>query len=212
MLWPDGSTTRPQISSPFGPRSGGAFSVHYGADLIGYSTVRAAGSGTVTFAGWLNDAAGNTVVIDLGGGVSELHMHLGAIDVSRGRRVSAGDALGPMGSSGNATGDCDHYEIRIHGTSVDPIPYTAARLSAAGGSTTPATPSAPSHPFQEDEMPATYINIQGKADHHRGGTFAIMRDNAGKLFARFVSPSITPGVPTVPNEEYAAWANTMPIK
>lgn len=143
MLWPNGSAIRPKISSPFGPRSGGAFSVHYGADLIGYTTVRAAGTGRVTFAGWMNNAAGYTVVIDLGGGVTELHMHLRSIAVHRRQHVATGDELGRMGNSGNATGPCDHFEIRVHGTPVDPIPYVTARI--------------PTPDPQEDDMPITIL-------------------------------------------------------
>lgn len=144
MLWPNGSTIRPKISSPFGPRPGvGAFGTHYGADLIGYTTVRAAGSGRIIFAGWMNNAAGYTVVIDHGGGVTELHMHLRSVAVTRGQRVTPGDPLGRMGNSGNATGPCDHFEIRVHGKSVDPIPYTAVRI------TTPTQ--------EDDDMPITIL-------------------------------------------------------
>lgn len=134
MLYPNGSAIRPQVSSPFGPRPNvGAFSFHYGADLIGYETVRAAGAGRVTFAGWMNSAAGNTVVIDLGGGVTELHMHLGTFAVRKGDQVTPGSALGAMGATGNATGKCDHFEIRINGTSVEPLAYVAARLASSSG-------------------------------------------------------------------------------
>lgn len=142
MLWPSGSAIRPNISSPFGPRTGGAFSIHYGADLTGYTTVSSCGAGLVTFAGWMNGSAGYTVAIDLGGGVTEVHMHLATIAVARGDRVPVGRALGRMGSTGNATGNCDHLEIRINGTSIDPIPYVTARLAgtASGGTTTPDTP------------------------------------------------------------------------
>lgn len=148
MLWPNGTTTRPRVSSPFGPRPNvGAFSFHYGTDLIGYSTVRAAGAGKVTFAGWMNSAAGNTVLIDHGGGVTEVHMHLASFSVERGVRVTPGSPLGRMGRTGNASGNCDHFEIRINGTSVDPMTYTAAQVAgtpAGGGSSTPSP--------EEDDM------------------------------------------------------------
>lgn len=142
MLWPNGTTSRPSVSSAFGPRPNvGAFSFHYGSDLVGYSTVRAAGAGKVTFAGWMNAAAGNTVVIDLGGGVTEVHMHLGSFAVSRGDWVNPAHALGRMGKTGNASGNCDHFEIRINGKSVDPMAYTAARIngtpSGSGGTQVP---------------------------------------------------------------------------
>lgn len=166
MLWPNGSTTRPHISSPFGPRSGGAFSVHYGADLTGYETVRAAGAGLVTFAGWMNDSAGNTVVIDLGGGVSELHMHLATITVSRGTRVGVGHPLGRMGMTGNATGECDHFEIRIHGVSVDPIPYVTARLTITDKS-------------EEDDMKLLFVTDSVDGNNVPG--WVLLNTRTGKL-------------------------------
>lgn len=154
MLYPNGSAIRPNVSSAFGPRPNvGAFSFHYGADLIGYETVRAAGAGLVTFAGWMNSAAGNTVVIDLGGGVTEIHMHLGSFTVARGTRVAVGQALGAMGATGNATGKCDHFEIRINGTSVEPLAYVAARLAAPAGKASTTT--------QEDIMDEL-LEINGK--------------------------------------------------
>lgn len=134
MLYPNGTTTRPTVSSPFGPRTGGAFKFHYGADLIGYSTVRACGAGLVTFAGWMNNAAGNTVIIDYGGGVSEVHMHLKSFATSRGKRIAEGATVGVMGATGNATGNCDHLEIRVNGKSVEPLAYIASRLTAGASS------------------------------------------------------------------------------
>lgn len=64
---------------------------------------------------------------------------------------------------------------------------------------------------EEDEMAATYINIQGKAGVRKGGCYAIMRDNSGVLFARFVEPKMLDGVPTIPDSEFAGWNSTMPI-
>ena len=130
-IYPNGGTTAPKVSSAFGPRAGGAFSTHYGADLIGFRDAYAVEAGTVTHAGWMNDAAGNTVVIDHGGGVTSLYMHLAAVSVSRGQRVAERTRIGTVGQTGNATGDCLHYEIRLHGRSVEPMSWTAARIAAA---------------------------------------------------------------------------------
>lgn len=167
MLWPDGTSTRPRVSSPFGPRPNvGAFSFHYGTDLVGYSIVRAAGAGKVTFAGWMNSAAGNTVVIDLGGGVTELHMHLASFAVSRGDRVNPAHALGRMGSTGNASGNCDHFEIRVNGTSVDPMAYTAARIngtpSGSGGNQVPEEDDMSER--AEQQIEAVYAGFFGPAN------------------------------------------------
>lgn len=173
MLYPNGTSTRPEVSSPFGPRSGGAFSIHYGADLIGFTTIRAVAAGKVTFSGWLNDSAGNTVVIDHGNGVTSVYMHNDSHEVARGANVTEGQAVAVMGQSGNATGNCNHLEIRIHGTSVEPLAYIAARLTTNN---------------QEEEM---IINIQGRAGARRGGAFYI---EGGK--ATFLGAPVA-GVPTL---------------
>lgn len=130
-LYPNGARTAPKVSSPFGRRRGGAFSFHYGADLIGFSAARAAAAGTVTFAGWANDAAGNTVIVWHGDGVETLYMHLDTITTRKGAQVAEGVQLGVVGSTGNATGKCLHFEVRQHGKSVDPLAWIAARLGTA---------------------------------------------------------------------------------
>lgn len=145
MLYPDGTTNTPRVSSPFGPRKGGAFSFHYGADLIGFTTIRAVESGLVTFAGWMNDAAGNTVIIDHGGGVTSLYMHNANHHVRRGERVTEGQPIATMGRTGNASGNCCHLEIRRHGTSVEPLAYVRARLIQAAPTVAPAPTPAPVH-------------------------------------------------------------------
>jgi peptidoglycan hydrolase-like protein with peptidoglycan-binding domain len=136
-VWPNGSrTTRPRVSSAYGYRTGGAFSFHYGADCTGYTELKAVLGGKVTFAGWLNDAAGYSIAIDSvdgGQSVTIVRMHAESISVRRGDTVVEGQTIGLMGSTGNATGDCDHVEIRFWTagkmTTVDPIPWIAARIA-----------------------------------------------------------------------------------
>lgn len=142
MLFPNGKPTAPPVSSPFGRRPNvGAFSFHYGVDLIGFTWIGAVAPGVVTFAGWMNPAAGNTIVIDHGHGISSVYMHNSTHLVNRGDRVFEGQNIATMGATGNATGRCCHLEIRIQGTSVDPIPYINERLTtgatAGGGAQTP---------------------------------------------------------------------------
>jgi len=119
----------------------GISSQHNGADLIGFEDVHAVEAGTVTSAGWMNNAAGITVVIDHGGGVTSLYMHLERVSVSRGARVTEGAKIGEVGSTGNATGDCLHYEVRLNGRSIEPMGWTAARI--AGGAPAAAAPAFP---------------------------------------------------------------------
>lgn len=155
MLYPNGSTTRPRVSSPYGPRKGGVSSFHAGADLVGFSTIHAVASGRVTFAGWMNRAAGYTIVIDHGGGVSSVYMHNAAHYVERGARVAEGQPIAAMGASGNATGPCNHLEIRRYGRSTEPLGYIAARLTKPTPPTTPASTATTTN--QEEHDMATIV-------------------------------------------------------
>jgi murein DD-endopeptidase MepM/ murein hydrolase activator NlpD len=51
-----------------------------------------------------------------------MYAHLSEIDVHPGQTVTAGQQLGLVGMTGNATGPHLHFEVRIHGASVDPLP------------------------------------------------------------------------------------------
>ncbi|MGB3375322.1 MAG: M23 family metallopeptidase [Microbacterium sp.] len=158
MLYPNGSTRRPRVSSPYGPRdpSIGVSGFHFGADLIGFPIVRAAAAGKVTFAGWMNNAAGNTVVIDHGDGVTTVYMHNKSFKVRAGKRVTAGQPIAEMGSTGNASGLCSHFEVRVKGRHVDPLAYVASTI------TTNTT--------GDEEM---LQNIKGKAGKRSGGTWLL---------------------------------------
>ena len=113
--------TRP-LSAPvgdgFGPR-GSRF--HTGLDLLaGYGTlVRAAGTGVVSFTGWL-DGYGKLVVVQHTLGVSTFYGHLSRILVASEARVVAGQTLGRVGMTGDATGPHLHFEVRLRGAAVDP--------------------------------------------------------------------------------------------
>lgn len=137
-LWPNGKTTQPTVSSKFGPRSGGYASVHEGVDFIGYPDIFAVLPGTVTWAGYINGAAGSGVIVvpDGHANVEIRDFHSDGVYVSKGARVAAGQKVASVGHTGNATGDCDHFEIRVNGVPVDPIAWLKANglgaIPAAG--------------------------------------------------------------------------------
>jgi murein DD-endopeptidase MepM/ murein hydrolase activator NlpD len=108
-------------SDPFHP--GAAF--HPGIDLAGeYGTpVYATADGTVLRAGWNNGGYGNLVEIDHGRGISTRYGHMSAILVHEGDHVTRGQQVGRMGSTGRSTGNHLHYEVRIDGRAVNPIPF-----------------------------------------------------------------------------------------
>ena len=122
FFWP----VRGPISSPFGPRIHpiyGVPSFHTGIDIAvpEGTPVRAAASGTVTFAGW-HEGFGVLVVIDHGNGYESYYGHLSKLLVSEGQRVSAGDVIALSGNTGLSTGPHLHFEVRYLGTPVDPRP------------------------------------------------------------------------------------------
>ncbi|ROP63645.1 murein DD-endopeptidase MepM/ murein hydrolase activator NlpD [Curtobacterium sp. PhB130] len=120
-------------TSPYGYRVDpytGAHALHAGVDLAPacYSPIYAAHSGTVTFAG-NGGGYGNEVVLDNGGGISTAYGHIvdGGIMVAAGQHVSAGQQIAQVGSTGWSTGCHLHFETRVNGAAVDPVPFMAAR-------------------------------------------------------------------------------------
>lgn len=157
-VWPNGTTkSKPRVSSKYGRRSGGAFSFHYGTDFIGYSDLRAILAGKVTLAGTLNGAAGISISIDAnergpkGETITIVRMHAARVATYRGASVKVAQSIGTMGSTGNASGNCDHVEIRywLNGgyKTVDPEQWIAARIAAeAAGAPAASKPNAQKWP------------------------------------------------------------------
>ena len=97
---------------------------HPGLDIsnLGGGPIRASDSGTVTVAGWPDNwGYGNRVVIDHGNGYTTLYGHMSSIYVSPGQKVSKGDVIGMMGSTGRSTGVHVHIEIRKDGAALNPL-------------------------------------------------------------------------------------------
>ena len=109
------------VTSEFGYRWG---RLHAGIDIgAGYGApIHAAKDGVVIFAG-VQSGYGNCVVIDHGGGMATLYAHQSRMAVIVGQQVNAGDVIGYIGATGYATGPHLHFEVRIDGTPVNPLPY-----------------------------------------------------------------------------------------
>ncbi|HAK47044.1 MAG TPA: M23 family peptidase [Spirochaeta sp.] len=108
FLYDDGTTAR---------------SIHNGIDYsaeIG-TPVYSAGRGRVVFSGD-RIISGNTVVIEHLPGVYSLYYHMNSRSVSEDDMVDSGQQLGTVGSTGLATGAHLHWEIRVAGVAVDPVP------------------------------------------------------------------------------------------
>ena len=66
---------------------------------------------------------GNTLEIDHGNGIVTRYAHCSRIDVKGGQRVTRGQTIAAVGSTGLATGPHLHYEIHINGKVVNPLTY-----------------------------------------------------------------------------------------
>ncbi|MDE2464839.1 MAG: M23 family metallopeptidase, partial [Alphaproteobacteria bacterium] len=82
----------------------------------------ATSNGIIRVAGWFG-GYGRMVEIQDAFGIQTIYGHLSQIRVRVGERVKRGQRLGDLGSSGYSTGPHLHYEIRVAGRHVDPIPY-----------------------------------------------------------------------------------------
>jgi murein DD-endopeptidase MepM/ murein hydrolase activator NlpD len=79
--------------------------------------------------GWQSGGAGNYVMINHGGGIWTVSMHLSSFAVRSGW-VSAGQTVGYVGSTGNSSGAHLHWETHTGGLwhgRVNPIGFAAAR-------------------------------------------------------------------------------------
>ena len=97
---------------------------HEGIDVAAPmgAPIIAPASGTVTKVGREN-GYGNVLEIDHGNGIVTRYAHCSRIDVRQGQRVTRGQSVAAVGSTGLSTGPHLHYEIHINGKIVDPLTY-----------------------------------------------------------------------------------------
>ena len=113
-----------KITSRFGERSSVRSSAHTGLDLAAPTgtTIKAAASGKVIFAGY-KGSYGYMIKIECDNGYEMWYAHCSKLYVSAGVRVSAGDKIAAVGSTGNSTGSHLHFEIRKNGKALNPQNY-----------------------------------------------------------------------------------------
>ena len=111
------------LSSGFGPRWG---RLHKGIDIAAPTgtEILALADGLVVRSGRAN-GYGNVVVIQHGYGQETLYAHMSQRSVRVGNRVTRGEKIGEVGSTGHATGPHVHLEIHINGIAVNPLQKTA---------------------------------------------------------------------------------------
>lgn len=123
MVWP----AQGEITSPFGWRVHPIFGtqrMHTGIDIgADYGDpVRAADGGVVIHSDWMG-GYGNAVIIDHGNGISTLYAHNSQLLVGEGQTVAKGQVVSRAGSTGYSTGPHLHFEVRQHGSPVNPLNF-----------------------------------------------------------------------------------------
>ena len=117
------------IASHFGMRIDpieGGIGFHSGVDFAAdaRTPIHAAAPGVVVIAGDCG-GYGNCVVIDHGSSLATIYAHQSVVIARVGYVVSAGEPIGLVGSTGLSTGPHLHFEVRLHGAPIDPVPTLA---------------------------------------------------------------------------------------
>ncbi|RQZ14824.1 M23 family peptidase [Burkholderia sp. Bp9031] len=126
-----------RTSSRFGARVHpvtGARHVHSGVDLAAPAgrAVHASERGVVSFIGTEPGGYGKYVVVRHEGGYASYYAHLSAFEpmLRTGMRITRGQRVGAVGSTGTATGPHLHFEMRRHNRPVDPVALVQATNAA----------------------------------------------------------------------------------
>ncbi|HEX8484102.1 M23 family metallopeptidase [Sphingomonas sp.] len=144
------------FTSNFGIRSDpfrGTAAMHAGVDIPGPvgTPIYATADGIISHAG-RQGGYGNLVEINHGKGIATRYGHLSQILVADHARVTRGQMIALMGSTGRSTGPHLHYEVRIDGHAVNPIPFltTADYLLASQDQAVRAIPVSTDGPAPQD--------------------------------------------------------------
>lgn len=120
-------TSNRALSSNFGMRVHpvlGGFRMHKGVDLPASTgtPIHATADGVIGRADWFG-GYGLCVEIEHGAKLETRYGHMSRIAVAEGQHVHKGDVIGYVGTTGRSTGPHLHYEVRIGGEAVNPVPY-----------------------------------------------------------------------------------------
>jgi len=104
---------------------------HKGVDLAEPTgtPVYATADGVISKAEWFS-SYGLFISVEHGADIQTRYGHLSRLNVEAGQQVHKGDLIGYVGSTGRSTGPHLHYEVRIAGVAVNPIPYLQGEGSA----------------------------------------------------------------------------------
>jgi murein DD-endopeptidase MepM/ murein hydrolase activator NlpD len=121
FVWPASG----RITTRFGYMGWASPHGHAGLDIAAPSgtPVAAATSGKVLLATHAGGGYGIQIILDHGGGLRTVYAHLSQLNVETGERVSRGQIIGLVGSTGFSTGPHLHFEVRQNGDPRDPLAF-----------------------------------------------------------------------------------------
>lgn len=125
------------LTSSFGMREHpvlGGRRAHSGVDLAAAvgTPIHATADGVVSKASWFG-GYGLYIALEHGGKLQTRYGHMSRLNVAEGQIVRKGDVIGYVGSTGRSTGPHLHYEVRVDGAAVNPIPYMQGDRMATNG-------------------------------------------------------------------------------
>lgn len=112
------------VTSRYGAREEIRDHEHKGLDIAAKTgtPIKAAADGTISFSGTMG-GYGNLIIIDHGNGITTYYGHCNKLYKAKGTKVTAGDVIAEVGSTGNSTGSHLHFEIRKNGVYINPSKY-----------------------------------------------------------------------------------------
>jgi murein DD-endopeptidase MepM/ murein hydrolase activator NlpD len=144
------------LTSNFGVRSdpfNRSARMHKGIDIPGPigTPIHATADGIISRSGWAS-GYGNLVQISHGSGMETRYGHMSKLLVAENSYVKRGQIIGLMGSTGRSTGSHLHYEVRVDGAAINPLPFVAGPDYLVAMNTKP--PLAMGGPTKADEKAA----------------------------------------------------------
>jgi len=123
-----------RIASGFGYRIDPVYKtvkMHAGLDFAAPqgTPIYATANGTITTSGNKGNGYGNHVIINHGYGYETLYGHMVKVKSNPGQKVTRGEVIGWVGSTGKSTGPHCHYEVHKNGNKIDPVYFFYNDLS-----------------------------------------------------------------------------------
>ncbi len=118
FIWP----VKGQVISSYGPKTGGLYNDGINIAAPRGTPVKAASSGTVAYVGEMR-SYGNLVLIRHTNGMVTAYAHMNTVSVKSGMKVSQGQVIGAVGSTGTVMNAQLHFEVRRGKNTLDPKEY-----------------------------------------------------------------------------------------